>query len=249
MTTAVAVSYPAELNSIGQSLADQARSLVIRDADSFALAGTVLRGIKEYLARVGEVLDPIVQAAFRAHKEAVTQKKRLEAPALEAEAIVKRSLATYEQEQVRLAREAAEAQRRERERLEAEARAAVDAEAARLTREAEDRRLADAISADERGDTALATKLLEAPIPVVATPASVVFVPPAPVQAPPKADGVSFRDEWDFEITDAALLPREYLVPDEKKIRGVVKSLRDATAIPGVRAFSRRVVAASRTGW
>jgi hypothetical protein len=58
--------------------------------------------------------------------------------------------------------------------------------------------------------------------------------------------GVSFREVWDFEITDPAALPREFLVPDEKLIRSAVSSLKDQTTIPGVRVFSRRVVAASR---
>ena len=49
------------------------------------------------------------------------------------------------------------------------------------------------------------------------------------------------RDEWTYEITDATLLPLEYLMPDEKRIGGVVRAMRGATAIPGVRVFARRV--------
>ena len=44
-----------------------------------------------------------------------------------------------------------------------------------------------------------------------------------------------------FEIVNPAVLPREYLMPDDKKLRGVVRAMRGATNISGVRAFSRRV--------
>ena len=58
-----------------------------------------------------------------------------------------------------------------------------------------------------------------------------------------RVDGVSFRYEWDFEIVNPAAIPREYLMPDEKKIRGIVRALKGATNIPGVRAVSRKTAA------
>ena len=68
----------------------------------------------------------------------------------------------------------------------------------------------------------------------------------APVidRAPPKVPGISTREVWSFEITDASALPREYLMPDEQKIRRVVQALKENTAIAGVRVWPEKSIAA-----
>lgn len=48
------------------------------------------------------------------------------------------------------------------------------------------------------------------------------------------------QETWRFEITDESLLPREYFSPDEKKIGAVVRAMKTATNIPGVRVWSER---------
>lgn len=70
------------------------------------------------------------------------------------------------------------------------------------------------------------------------------IVAPVIQREPPKVTGVSMREVARFEITDASQLPREYLVPDEKKIRGVVAALKTGANIPGVRVWMERQVAA-----
>lgn len=60
----------------------------------------------------------------------------------------------------------------------------------------------------------------------------------------PKISGVSFRETWDFEITDASLIPRDYLIPDEKKIRAIVQQLKTDTNIPGIKAVNHATVSA-----
>jgi len=44
---------------------------------------------------------------------------------------------------------------------------------------------------------------------------------------------------WDFEITDAGVIPDEYIIIDRAKIARAVKELKEECNIPGVRAFSR----------
>lgn len=81
---------------------------------------------------------------------------------------------------------------------------------------------ADAAAA--KGQTAKA-HLLE-------TRASALVAPTA--APPPKLAGVSTRENWDFEILDASLLPRAFLIPDEKKIRATVKAMKaDAVDVLG----------------
>jgi hypothetical protein len=55
---------------------------------------------------------------------------------------------------------------------------------------------------------------------------------------------VSTREVWKFEITDAAQIPREYLVVDEARIRKVVQALKGDAKIPGVRVYPERQIAA-----
>ena len=100
----------------------------------------------------------------------------------------------------------------------------------------------EAVAAEKAGDAVRARALIEAPVVVAPVTPRPVFVAAPPAQAP-KVEGVSFRDDWDFVITNAALIPREYLIPDEKKIRAVVKAMKEHTNIPGIRAERGRTAA------
>ncbi len=67
--------------------------------------------------------------------------------------------------------------------------------------------------------------------------------PDAPL---PSVEGVSVREGWDFKIINPKLLPPEYLVPDEKKIRAAMKSQmteQGPFAIPGVKFFRKFTLA------
>ena len=62
----------------------------------------------------------------------------------------------------------------------------------------------------------------------------------------PKVKGISTRKKWSFEIVDAAKIPREYLVPNEVAIGGVVRALKGATNIPGIRVVSTDIMSARK---
>ena len=51
------------------------------------------------------------------------------------------------------------------------------------------------------------------------------------------------REVCKFEVTDPALVPREYLIDDETKLRKVVGALKGDTIIPGVRVYSEKALA------
>lgn len=68
----------------------------------------------------------------------------------------------------------------------------------------------------------------------------------AHIESTAAPEGVTFREEWRFEIEDATSLPREYLQPNESAIRGVVQALKGETKIPGVRVWKDTGVAVSR---
>jgi hypothetical protein len=133
-----------------------------------------------------------------------------------AEVLGKNKMAVYFQAQQRL-------QREEQAKADAKARAE------------RDRLEARAAVAAEKGQEEKAQALQDSANAVVA---------PAIVREPPSVSGVSTRTIKRFEIVDESLLPREYLVPDEKKIRGVVAALGFDAHIPGVRVYEDTIIAA-----
>ena len=135
-------------------------------------------------------------------------------------------------ERERLAAQAAEAERKAREEAEAKRRAAEVAEAA--GRAAEAAKLRAAAEAREAAAATKAEGIRERAASVVA---------PLVVADIPKVAGQSVRETWGFVITDAALLPREYTMPDEKKIGAVVRALKGQTNIPGVKVTSGQTLA------
>lgn len=237
----VRIDNPGLLAS-GDMLARQAEALQVVDEETFQAAGTIRRDLATWLKDAHAFFDPICDSAYKAWKMATERRKSVIEPRETAYKALGEAMGAYEQEVERRRVEAEAAAQRERERLEAEEQARVDAENARLRAEAEERVLQDAIAAEEQGDAQAVEFLLEEPAYVPQVAPRPVFVPPVQIAAP-EADGTSFRDNWDFEIVTAAALPRQYLMPDTKKIGGVVRAMKAATNIPGVRVFNRRTAA------
>jgi len=218
-----------ELKTAGEGLAGQAKALRVGDEPTFQRAGVMLRAVKDYLARVGEVLNPIIQAAHKAHAEALAQKKKLEGPALEAERVLKTSMGTYQVEQERLARAAEAAAEVVRARLEDEAK------------------LQAALDAEARGDGQGAERILEA-----ATPPAPIIVPAAVSPPPPKAEGVSFRTNHRAEVVDLMALVKAvakgeaalaYLEPNLPALNQAARALKEELKVPGVRVIAERIAA------
>ncbi len=85
----------------GLALIATAESIQVRDQATFTQAADFLRAVKQHLKRIGEVLDPIIQAAHQAHKTATEQRRKLEAGPKAAEDTIKRSMGNYEAAQRR----------------------------------------------------------------------------------------------------------------------------------------------------
>lgn len=169
----------------------------------------------------------------------------------DAETAIKRAMGAFDEAQRKRREEAeriaAEASRKERERLQTEAaKAEQSAREKREKEEAKARELeakgrqAEADARRKAADEAEAQRMRDAESKRVAAES----MPMAPVvhMEAPKASGVSSRQAWKFEITNVALLPREYLLPDDKAIGGVVRALGDKCNIPGVRVYAETII-------
>lgn len=198
---------------------ERALEIVVTDSQSYANAAQFLLDIKDKRKFLDNEFEDSITAAHEAHKKVLALKRKATDGLDEAERIVKPKIATY------LAEE--EKKRRDEEaRLQAEAQKRAETEALEL-----------AAAAEKAGDHAEAEAIINDPV-----------VAPVLVLQPttPKVSGIAMRKKWTFRIVNAALLPREYLTPDEQAIRKVVEALKDKANIPGVRVFCEDVVAAGR---
>ncbi|MFA5261530.1 MAG: hypothetical protein WC450_09905, partial [Candidatus Omnitrophota bacterium] len=178
--------------------------------------------------QINAAFDPIIDKAHQAHKEAVNQKRRAEAPLAEAEGIIKPALAAWDTAQ--------EAIRRQAEQ---------EAQAAAMKAET-DRKIAEAIALEAQGDKKAADQVMAEPVYVAP-----VIIP----RSTPKVQGISFTERWTFRVINADLIPRQYLLAglmDNHRvgrtdsrltaIRKVVDALKGATNIPGIEAYAEKSV-------
>lgn len=225
----------------------------VATASDYEKAGEALKRIKGKAKALDELRKSLT-GPLDAAKKRIMEFFKAPADKLElAERAIKGQMVAFQEEQDRIRREAerkaAEAARKERERLEREAAAA--AEKARKEREAAEAKIA-AMEAAGRAEKAEAMRAAADEKEQVrqaeafALQAAAQAMPVAPVVDIPRTSvaGTSIREEWRYEIVDPAMLPREYLIPDEKAIGAVVRALKDRASIPGVRAYSEKNISA-----
>jgi len=98
----------------------------------------------------------------------------------------------------------------------------------RRRRDEQARVIQEAATLERQGHGALASALVEdaltAPAPVVVLVDEVRAV-------------VKFRRTWHHEVTDAELVPREFLTPDDSKLRKHATNMQGTAHVPGVRFY------------
>lgn len=169
----------------------------------------------------------IKDAAFKAHRAITTKESAQLKPIKDARTRLAGLIFNYEAALERVRREnERKAQEEEQRRREATA-------------------LEEAAALSDQGAPEMAEQVLEQ---AIAAPAPVVVLPSAAVDVA----GVSIRENFQFfysggspgqkwkDMSDdqrkrvIALIPREYLIPDEVAIGRVVKAMKSGTRIPGV---------------
>lgn len=140
----------------------------------------------------------------------------------DVEAVIKKSILSYQQEQERK-------RRQEEDRLRAEARAKEEAERKRLADEA--------AKAASIGDVKKAAQLVK-------QQSQVAFAAPKVPTVEAKVEGVSTRRVWKFRVTDFKALPDDYKQPNEKLLGEVARATRGEVKIPGVEFYAEESIAA-----
>ncbi len=104
------------------------------------------------------------------------------------------------------------------------------AQDAQIRKEQEDRRLEEAAALEEAGAKEEAAALIEQP----------VIAPPSAAAVEKFKDGVRSREVWSLEVFDEFKVPRQYLKPDEKVLRGMVLAQKSKFNVPGCRAVKSK---------
>ena len=173
------------------------------------------------------------------------EKARKEREAAESAAIIQRK----KEEAARRAEE--DARRKQEEARQAQEKALRDAEQAKT---AKARQAAQEAAEKARKEQAEAAKLAEterlraeaakAKAEMKDEQAAAVIAPViqvAPVAA--KQAGESTKKIWKYRITDETLIPREYLMPNDKALAGMASGTKGAIKIPGIEFYFENVMA------
>lgn len=204
----------AELEAEVDLMVTNARDFSIMTAADMVQAGELWNAIKDIRAKVAETFGPIKEKTHAAWKEAVAQEKRHDEPLAEAQRGIKGKMIAYDRQQ--------EAIRRvEQAKAEAEAKRKSEEEALELAAELE--------KAGLKQEAAFAVEFPEEPPQVI--------IP----KATPKIEGFVIRTHWTFDVIDHNSVPREFLCVDLVKIGQVVRAMKGATNIPGIRAFEEKI--------
>lgn len=215
MSDVMVVTQPVEIakfQALGADISTLAAALMVTDDASYVIAAEFLRDVvRPAKQEIADHHRPRIKQADALHKGLIADERKFLGPLEQGEQIVTARMVAFRQAQARLRAEAELTALRERTRLEAEEAARVAAKNLQLQREAETARIVEAAAAEARGDTATARRLIDAPVVAETVVARPVFVPRAPVAAPPpKVEG--FRapvapwraDCYDLDATIAA---------------------------------------------
>lgn len=223
-------NLPAELDDsalrgVTDELVAKAEALVIADQSGLTYASELLTGIKELHRKVDEHYDDVITDAFQHHRKLLAL-KRVWTDKLDAiERAIKPKVSRYLEEQDAKRREAERAAQLAKERIEKAAEKAVD-------------RAHDLI---DEGKSA-AKVLDKAAEKIEAIRAETPIIPEKPI-----AEGIQLREVWKFQVEHPELVPTQFKAVDEKLIRKYVEFMKHQAVIPGVRIWSEKAVAVTRT--
>ena len=219
------LAFPAqkvgEIETQTQNVETEALAVKVTSKPKYDAADELIRQVLGLKAAVHETFDPVVSAAHTAHKEAVAACKKHLDPLERAERHLRRQMSDW-------------AEAEERKRLEAEAKKRAEAE--RKLREA---REAEAAALREEGAEEEAEELEQQP----------VIVPDIELKDRTKLDNVSYREDWKYRIADRTALRKwlyenhpNLLIIDESTLGKMVRAMKGNTNIPGVQAYSEKVM-------
>jgi hypothetical protein len=188
----------------------RANEIVITNQTTYEQSIVLRMAIKDKLKIVDTLRKSITKPLDEAKAKVMDLFRPITTNLDMAEKRIKEIVINYENEQ-------------ERKRREAEAKLQAEAEKKRIEamRKAEEARAAGKENIAEKYEA----KAESVPTPII-----------APTFERPK--GFSTRTIWKYRIKDESLIPRSYLMPDEKKLSKQATATHDSIQIPGIEFYS-----------
>ncbi|MDE2020237.1 MAG: hypothetical protein KGJ13_07880 [Patescibacteria group bacterium] len=221
-----------EIEKKAVTVAAECAQIVVVTREDCERAASRLQSITMAVKSVVDLFAPMKKKAFETHREITSKEKSLLDPLENAKKHLSSQIGLFhrKEEEARIAAE---------RKLQQEAQEQAKKQAAEEAQRREELAIRKSAELEAQGKTEEADKVLAhaaATSTAIQTQAQ-NHVPIVHVPAPPKIAGVSIRQTWKFEIVSPDLVPREYLIPDERAIRARVQSLKDKCSIPGVRVW------------
>jgi hypothetical protein len=198
----------------------KAAAMVISTPADYSGAADFLKTLKAAQRNVADFFAPMKAKAHEAHKAITATETETMKPLVEAESYAKRKMLTYqtEQEAIRQA---------EQQRLQAEADAQARAEQDRLLRLAESRK-----TPEKQAEYREAAAAVIAPVVQIASTTPVIA-------------GQSIRKTWRARVVNQALVPREWLVVNEKALDAFARATSGGVAVAGVEMYQETTLSSS----
>jgi hypothetical protein len=204
------------------TVVEWANKLTVANHDEYKVALDRLAGIKSLAGRIADFFAPMKKAAADSHKQICAKEKSVLGPLELAEKQAKGVLLAFQ-------RVEDDKRRAEERKLQAEAD-----ERARKERE-KLQKAAEKLKTPELKQQRLAE-------------AAQVVAPVVAVAAPPKVAGVATRKTWKARVVSPELIPREYLMVDEKKLDRLAKALGGEAKVLGVEFYEEASLAVGKAG-
>ena len=226
METAIATIDKDRLEEKGHAIVTQAQQFAIFLPDDYRMAVELIDVAKDFQTEVKKVWDPVCEAANAAHKAATAGRKDQIEPFITAERILKDKCNKFDLQQEQLKREAEAKLRQERE------------EADRRAREEADRKLEEAARLEAEGKTEEAEAIVVAAARAEKMPEMI----PIPIFESATPEGVRYQDNWKAVIDNPAAVPREYCIPDQRKLDLLAKDQKGQNPPAGIRFVNDRTI-------
>lgn len=194
--------------ALAMTLVESVNGLMVTNAQEHAAVGAQVAIIRDY--------EKELESEYKA-LPVIIEAKRLQGVKGEMAALLEKTRKDAK------ARQMAWEDEEERKRMALEAKLAAEAK-----KQADNEALERARLAQDEGNHEEAAQVLAE---AISTPAPVVVIP----KTAPKAVGRRMVPK--FRIVNASLIPRQYLMPNEVAIGGVIRSLRAEANIPGVQFY------------
>ena len=229
-------------------LSEQIMMIRVQDQPTLVKANDFFLLIRQMRKKIGDVFDPIIEAAKEAKKKAdvaraiaIREKEKIEEPLLRAEAYLNGQIVWYKREQDKIRAEEQEILRQE----------AIKTELERRKKEEEDR-LSQAAALEEAGAHEEAEALISETIEENQKPVE-IYIPPPETQKI-KLEGATVKEYWHAEVFNLKALckgigegkyPETWVNANMTPLNEQARSRGNEMKIDGVRAVSVDKMAAT----